>query len=113
MDETRFGLHTCLRRLWACRGQRPVVARQIKYQWDCLYGSLGITGGQAHFGQFPSVSQQWDRAYLWDLTATDLAAVHVVIRDQAGFHLQDRDPRLPGRGRIIDLSYSPELNPWE
>jgi hypothetical protein len=41
-------------------------------------------------------------------------AVHVLIRDQAGFHLRDGDPRLPERVRIIDLPpYSPELNPCE
>lgn len=114
MDEARFGLHTELRRLWACKGKRPVVTRQIKYEWDYLYGSLDVVGGQAHFCQIPAVNQCWDREYLADLAATDAAAVHVVIRDQAGFHLRDGDPRLPARVRIIDLPpYNPELNPCE
>jgi transposase len=114
MDEARFGLHTEMRRLWACKGQRPVVTRQIKYEWDYLYGSLDIVGGQAHFCQFPGVNQLWDRAYLEDLISTQPEAVHVLIRDQAGFHLRDGDPRLPERVRIIDLPpYSPELNPCE
>jgi transposase len=114
MDEARFGLHTELRRLWACKGQRPVVTRQIKYQWDYLYGSLDVIGGQAHFCQIPSVNQGWDAIYLKNLEATDPDAIHVVIRDQAGFHLRDGDPRLPARVRIIDLPpYWPELNPCE
>ncbi|MDB6133519.1 MAG: family transposase [Verrucomicrobiales bacterium] len=114
MDEARFGLHTELRRLWALKGARPVVSRQIKYQWDYLHGSLDITGGQAHFAHIPSVNQEWDRVYLKDLAATAPDAVHVVIRDQAGFHLKDGDPRLPDRVRILDLPpYSPELNPCE
>lgn len=114
MDEARFGLHTQMRRLWACKGQRPVVTRQIKYEWDYLYGSLDIVGGQAHFCQFPGVNQQWDRAYLEDLISREPEAVHVLIRDQSGFHLRDGDPRLPERVRIIDLpAYSPELNPCE
>lgn len=114
MDEARFGLHTELRRLWACKGQRPVVTRQIKYQWDYLYGSLDVIGGQAHFCQIPSVSQDWDRIYLENLAATDPEVIHVVMRDQAGFHLREGDPRLPARVRIIDLPpYSPELNPCE
>ena len=114
MDEARFGLHTELRRLWACRGQRPVVTRQIKYQWDYLYCSLDVISGQAHFFQIPSVNQVWDALYLKDLELTDPDAIHVVIRDQAGFHLRDGDPRLPARVRIIDLPpYSPELNPVE
>jgi transposase len=114
MDEARFGLHTEMRRLWSIRGQRPVVTRQIKYEWDYLYGSLDVVGGQAHFCQFPSINQEWDHAYLKDLTMIDGEAVHVLIRDQAGFHLRDGDPRLPARVRIIDLPpYSPELNPCE
>jgi transposase len=114
MDEARFGLHTELRRVWTLKGARPVVPRQIKYQWDYLYGALGAVSGDAHFMHIPSVSLEWDRAYLGELAASDLAAVHVVVRDQAGFHLRDGDPRLPERVRIIDLPpYSPELNPCE
>lgn len=114
MDEARFGLHTELRRLWALKGSRPVVTRQIKYEWDYLYGALDLIGGQAHFCQIPAVSQKWDGLYLENLAATDPSAVHVVIRDQAGFHLRDGDPRLPERVRIVDLPpYSPELNPCE
>ena len=114
MDEARFGLHTELRRVWACKGQRPVVTQQIKYQWDYLYGSLEVIGGQAHFCQIPNVNQGWDRIYLENLAATDEQATHVIIRDQAGFHLREGDPRLPSNVRIIDLPpYSPELNPCE
>ncbi|MFY8216801.1 MAG: winged helix-turn-helix domain-containing protein [Chthoniobacterales bacterium] len=71
MDESRFGLHTELCRLWACNGQRPVVTRQIKYQWDYLYGSLDVISGQAHFFQIPSVNQGWGALYLKDLETTD------------------------------------------
>lgn len=114
MDEARFGLHTEMRRLWACKGRRPVVTRQIKYEWDYLYGSLDVVGGQAHFCQIPAVNQEWDHRYLEDLARTDPDAVHIVIRDQAGFHLRDGDTRLPDRIRIIDLPpYNPELNPCE
>jgi len=114
MDEARFGLHTEMRRLWGIKGQRPVVTRQIKYEWDYLYGSLDVVSGQAHFCQFPSINLEWDHAYLSDLVKVEPGAVHVVIRDQAGFHLRDGDPRLPPQVRIVDLPpYSPELNPCE
>ena len=114
MDEARFGLHTELRKLWALKGQRPVVSKQIKYEWDYLFGSLEVIGGEAHFCHIPGVSLEWDRAYLDDLVATDPGAVHVLIRDGAGFHLRDGDPRLPEGVRIVDLpAYSPELNPCE
>lgn len=114
MDEARFGLHTEMRRLWSIRGQRPVVTRQIKYEWDYLYGALSVVGGEAHFAHLPGVSLEWDRSYLADLAASDPEAIHVLVRDQAGFHLRDSDPRLPDRVRLVDLPpYSPELNPCE
>jgi transposase len=114
MDEARFGLHTELRRVWTLRGLRPVVTRQIRYEWDYLYGALGVVSGDAHFAHLPGVSLEWDRSYLEDLAASDPEAIHVLVRDQAGFHLREGDPRLPERVRIIDLPpYSPELNPCE
>ena len=114
MDEARFGLHTELRRVWTLRGLRPVVTRQIRYEWDYLYGALGAVGGEAHFAHLPGVSLEWDRRYLEDLAASDPGAIHVLLRDQAGFHLRDGDARLPERVRIVDLPpYSPELNPCE
>ncbi len=91
-----------------------MVSRQIKYQWDYLYGALGAVSGEAHFAHLPSVSLEWDESYLRHLAASDPEAIHVLVRDQAGFHLRDGDPRLPERVRLIDLPpYSPELNPCE
>lgn len=114
MDEARFGLHTELRRVWTRRGVRPIVSKQIKYEWDYLYGALSVIGGAAHFAHVPGVSLHWDEGYLRDLAATDAKAIHILIRDQAGFHLRDGDARLPARVRIIDLPpYTPELNPCE
>lgn len=114
MDEARFGLHTMMRKLWSLRGVRPVVDCQIKYEWDYLYGSLEVTGGECHFCQISGVNLRWDQRYLEDLASSDPDVVHILIRDQAGFHLRDGDPRLPANIRIIDLPpYSPELNPCE
>ena len=92
-----------MRRVWACKGHRPVVPRQTKYQWDYLYGSLEVISGEAHFMQLPTVNLECDRLYLENLAATDPTAIHVVIRDRAGFHLRDGDLRLPERIRTISL----------
>lgn len=114
MDEARFGLHTEVRRVWTRRGVRPVVERQTKYEWDYLYGSLDVIEGEAHFLHLPTVNLECDAQYLEHLAASDPKAVHVVIRDQAGFHLRDGDQRLPQRVRIVPLPpYCPELNPCE
>lgn len=103
MDEARFGLHTMLRKLWSLRGSCPVVACQINYEWDYLYGSLEVTGGEAHFCQISGVNLEWDRNYLEDLAASDPGAVHVLIRDQA---------RLPlARWRCPPAGQSPHHRP--
>ena len=39
-----------------------MVSRQIKYEWDYLYGSLDVIGGQALFCQIPAVNQRSDHA---------------------------------------------------
>jgi hypothetical protein len=91
------------------------MERLAKYEWDYLYGSLEVTEGQAHFAHLPTVSLGCDALYLEDLAASDPEAVHVVIRDNAGFHLRDGDARLPAlRVPIVPLPpYSPERNPCE
>jgi transposase len=54
------------------------------------------------------------RLFLEDLARRDPAAEHVVIWDQAGFHLHPDIHKLPPRVHIIPLPpYSPELNPVE
>ena len=114
MDEARLGLHTELRRVWTLRGRRPIVTRQIKYRWDSLYGALSLGAGEAHFAHLPGVSLDGDAGDLRDLAASDPVAIHVLLRDQAGFPLRDGDPRLPARVRLVDLPpYSPELNPCQ
>lgn len=70
---------------------------QIKYEWDYLYGSLEVTGGECHFCQISGVNLQWDRRYLEDLASNDPEAVHILIRDQAGFHLRDGAPPPAGQ----------------
>ena len=112
MDEARFGLPTEMRPVWTRRGQRPVLTRQIKDQWAYLYGALGAVSGETPFAQLPGVRLEWDQSDLADLAARDPQAIHVLVRDQAGFHLRDGDPRLPPRVRLIDLPpYRPELHP--
>ncbi|HCN77339.1 MAG TPA: hypothetical protein DIT13_09130 [Verrucomicrobiales bacterium] len=62
----------------------------------------------------PTVNLGCDALHLKELAASDAEAVRVVIRDNAGFHLRDGDPRLPERVRIVALPpHSPKLNTCE
>ncbi len=96
----------------ACDGTVPY---QTKYEWSYLYSALEVDGeNAAHFLCLPSVSLPMSRLFLEDLARRDPQAEHVVIWDQAGFHLRPDIHPLPPQVHIIPLPpYSPELNPVE
>lgn len=113
-DESRFGLHTQSRRCWALRGQRVVLAREQRYEWEYVYGAVEVVQGQAQFQFLPSVSLELSRGFLQQIAQSDPQAEHVVIWDQAGFHPRPGDATLPARIHLLPLPpYSPELNPVE
>jgi transposase len=114
MDEARFGLHTEMRRLWNSKGVRPEVRRQTRYAWDYLYGALEVVEGRAEFLHLPMVNLDCNQLFLEHLRSSDPEAHHVVIADQAGFHLREGGERLPESVHIVPLPpCSPELNPCE
>jgi transposase len=54
------------------------------------------------------------RLFLEHLVALDPQAEHVVIQDQAGFHLNPELHEMPAGVHVLPLPpYSPELNPVE
>jgi transposase len=114
-DEHRYGLIPVVRKCWTLRGARPTAPYQTKYEWGYLYSALEVDGqNAAQFLCLPRVDLGMSRLFLEQLAARDPQAEHVVIQDQAGFHLHpDRHP-LPAHVHIIPLPpYSPELNPVE
>ena len=114
MDEARFGLHTEVRKVWIKKGTRPVIPRQTRYEWDYLYGALEVVKGEAEFLHLPTVNLDCNKLFLEHLKNSDPEAQHIVIADQAGFHLKAGDERLPEGVHILSLPpYSPELNPCE
>ena len=113
-DESRFGLHTQSRRCRALRGQRVVIPQQPRYEWEYVYGALEVLEGDAQFRFMPAVNLDFSRDFLRQIAASDPAAEHVVIQDQAGFHPRAGDAGLPERIHLLPLPpYSPELNPIE
>jgi hypothetical protein len=70
--------------------------------------------GGAEFLHLPTVNPDCNQLFLEHLRASDPKAHHVVIADQACFHLREGDERLPGGVHIVSLpTYSPELNSCE
>ena len=114
LDEARFGLHSQTRRCWGLRGVPVVTPRQHRYEWEYLHGALEVVEGGSCFAFLPSVGLDLTALFLEQLTASDPQAEHVVVYDQAGFHLRPGDARVPARVHLVLLPpYSPELNPVE
>ena len=93
LDEHRYGLLPVIRRVWGRRGVR-VHASELLFT--------------------PAIDRDIHALFLQQIGASDPTALHVVIQDQAGFHLPTDDSRLPPNVRLLPLPpYCPELNPVE
>ena len=114
-EEHRYGLIPVVRKCWTRRGLRPSAPNQTKYAWGYLYSALEVDGpNAAEFLCLPEVSLTMRRLFLERLAARDPEAEHVVIWDQAGFHLKPELHAVPERVHLLALPpYSPELNPTE
>lgn len=114
-DEHRYGLISHQRRCWGLRRVRPHAPYRTRYDWGYLATALEIDGKDEAFCLFlPCVSKEASACFLQKLADTDKDSIHVVIQDQAGFHLKAQDEGLPQNVRLLPLPpYSPELNPVE
>ena len=118
MDESRFGLHTVVRRCRGLRGERVVKPFPQRSDWEYLYGAVDILTGEPVFCHLPAVSCEAVRQFPGGLVKTDPAAHHVVLWDGAGFH-QPPDPGDPEWAELHHVQvlklppYCPELNPTE
>jgi len=115
LDEHRYGLLPVLRRVWAQRGVRVHAPYATRYQWGYLHEAMEVDGAHRLELLFtPCIDQDVHALFLQQLSAVEPDAQHVVIQDQAGFHLPADDVRVPKNVRLLPLPpYSPELNPVE
>lgn len=115
LDEHRDGLLPVIRRVWAQRGVRVHAPYATRYQWGYLHEAMEVDGANRLELLFtPCIDQDVHALFLQQLGAVEPGAVHVVIQDQAGFHLPAHDVRVPKNVRLLPLPpYSPELNPVE
>ena len=115
MDEHRYGLISHQRQCWGMRRVRPHAPYRTKYDWGYLATALEVDGkdeGLCVF--FPAVNKEVSECFLEQISKTDPEAVHVVIQDQAGFHLKTGAEGIPANVLLLPLPpYSPELNPVE
>ena len=115
LDEHRYGLLPVIRRVWGRRGVRVHAPYATKYQWGYLHEALEVDGeNRVELLFTPAIDRDIHALFLQQIAASDPQALHVVIQDQAGFHLPINDPRLPKNLRLLPRPpYCPELNPVE
>lgn len=115
LDEHRYGLLPVIRRCWGLRGVRVHAPYATKYHWGYLHEALEVDGANDCQLLFPPVIDRDVHAlFLGQIGAVEPDALHVVIAEQAGFHLPEADPRIPENVRLLRLPpYCPELNPVE
>jgi hypothetical protein len=115
-DEHRIGLIPCLRRLWAPKGQRPIVTVQTKYEWLYLFAFVRPQTGESIWYILPECNTQAFQLVLDNFAKDRLASqdTHILlVLDQAPWHLSKALKLPTGLGLIPLPPYSPELQPAE
>jgi transposase len=115
LDEHRYGLLPVIRRVWARKGVRVHAPYKTTYQWGYLHEALEVDGAHRVELLFtPSINQDVHAVFLKQIAESDPDALHVIVMDQAGFHMKQEDRRVPANIRVLPLPpYCPELNPAE
>ena len=115
LDEHLYGMLPVIGRVWWMSGVRVHAPYATKYQWGYLHEALEVDGPHASELLFtPAIDRDIHAGFLKQIADSDPSALHVVIADQAGFHLPQDDPRIPDNLRLLPLPpYCPELNPVE
>jgi transposase len=116
MDEHRLGLQALLGRVYAKRGQRPVVALNRRYEWLYLFGFVCPESGQTYWLLMPGVS-----IIVFNLVLAELAKALglgenkriILVLDGAGWHSSEQVVVPAGIDLIFLPPYSPELQPAE
>ena len=105
-----------LPKVWARRGQRPVVKVEQRYEWLYLYGFVQPESGQTFWLLLPYVNTAVFNLALREF-AQDVGAGAdkqiVLVMDGAGWHTAE-EVAVPEGLHLSQLpAYSPELQPAE
>ena len=112
-DEGRFGLMNALRRCWAPKPLRPIVARQMVR--ESLYVFAAVC---PQLGHVTALLLPYANSHMMTLLLAQVAAeladyFIVMLGDRAGWHLS-HEVTVPENIRLLpQLPGSPELNPTE
>jgi transposase len=115
LDEHRYGLLPVIRRVWARKGVRVHAPYKTTYQSGYLHEAVEVDGAHRVELLFtPSINQDVHAVFLKQIAESDPDSLHVIVMNQAGFHMKQEDGRVPANIRVLPLPpYCPELNPEE
>lgn len=112
-DEARFGRMVRIRRCWAPRPERPVVANGYEREFVYVYGAVSPLEGQLDWMICRKMNTERMSEYLAQVTAVHPEEFIVMVVDGASSHVA-KDLVVPENIRLLRLpSYAPELNPQE
>jgi transposase len=116
MDEHRLGLKSILRRVWAPRGQRPIVRVHPRYQWLYIDAVAHPNSGRSFYLLMPTVSIAAFSIALHQFAnargLNDRRQI-ILLVDRAGWHISPKVECPSGLSLRFLPAYSPELQPAE
>ena len=116
MDEQRIGLKPIIRRVWAKRGQRPIVRVYPRYQWLSVYSFVQPSTGRTFWLLMPTVSVAAFSAALpafAEFVGAGPDKVVILQVDRAGGHTSPHVQVPSDLWLHFWPAYSPELQPAE
>jgi len=115
-DEHRVGLKPIVGRVWARRGQRPIVRVQHRFQWRYVLAFVHPASGRSEWQFASSINTALMSVALESFAAAVGAGPTkriVLVLDRAGYHTSPLLQVPDGLHLIFLPPYSPELQPAE
>lgn len=114
-DEARVGQQGTLTYIWAEKGSRPAVLRDMRRQSAYLFGAVCADRGVGAALVLPHANAEAMSLHLAEISRNVTAGAHaLVVLDGAGWHQTGGRLWVPENISLLRLPpYSPELNPVE
>jgi len=115
-DQHRVGRKPIVGRVWARKGQRPLVRVQHRFPWRYVLAFVHPASGRRAW-QVASAINTAVMSVAWESFAATVGAGPtkriVLVLDQAGYHTSPLLPVPEGLHLVFLPPYSPELQPAE
>jgi len=114
-DEARVGQQGTLTYIWADKGKRPTVKKDLRYTWAYVFGAVCPDRGIGAALVLPKANAKAMNLHLAEISLHVADDAHaIVILDGAGWHQTGGKLQIPRNISLLHLPpYSPELNPVE